>query len=155
LNQAIVCLEKLENCRAQGTFERLERLGPTIWREPVQAALFRYIALLPGHDCSLTEVTDLLAKYEYWEPQALLELAVWKSECIKQMPKDKVDFLGAQQWIYSGWKALKKEHRDSNAISIVVSMVRPFLDPLITASRMVVPSVEEISCNLAHHQASW
>jgi hypothetical protein len=127
LNQAIRVLWNLDSCRKQGTFERLDKLGRTIWTDTVHTCLFHHITLKPGHEYSLPEAKDLLTRYEYLEPQALLALAVWKAECIQQMPLDGIDFFRAQHWISSGWKALKKEHRNSNAMTIVVSSVRPFL----------------------------
>jgi hypothetical protein len=125
LDRAICIVTNFDINVKQRTFERLEKLGRTIWSDAVRASLLRH--LTTAH--SLSEVKELLDKYEYLEPQALLGLAVWKSECIKQMPDDCTGFLSSHQWIFSGWKVLKKDHRDSNAMSIVVLSVRPFLDP--------------------------
>jgi hypothetical protein len=130
LNRNISMLRKFDNCRKQGMLERLANLGRTIWTDALHASLFHHITLKPGHDYSLPVATGLLTRYEYLEPQALLALAVWKAECIKQMPLEGIDCFRAQHWISAGWKALKKEHCDSNAMSIVVLSVRPFLDPL-------------------------
>jgi hypothetical protein len=129
LRQTVRMLKNLNDCRKEGVLDRLDSLGETIWSDAIHTSLFRHITSKPGHDHSLTKVTELLTRYEYLEPQAMLALAVWKAECLKQMPIHGIDFFRAERWIASGWKALKKEHRDSNAIAIIVLSVRPFLDP--------------------------
>jgi hypothetical protein len=72
LTRVICMVSNFDANIKQRTFERLEKLGRTIWSDAVQASLLRHLTrALP-----LTEVTDLLDKYEFLEPQALLGLAV-------------------------------------------------------------------------------
>jgi hypothetical protein len=124
-------------------FEQSEWLGCMVWKNAVKAALYDHTkaTLHSNPQASLTAAMTMLRKYEYLEPFALLELAVWKAGCLKQMPSlnhdicplscpsINHDIYRAQQWIASSWKAHKAEQRYSNAMSIIVSLVRPFLDP--------------------------
>jgi hypothetical protein len=66
-------------------------------------------------------------------------LAIWKSQCLMNMPnckreRDMGNYLAAQEWARSGWKKRKHEVRTSNAIGIIVSAVRPFLEKGPTAT---------------------
>jgi hypothetical protein len=56
----------------------------------------------------------------------LVGLAVWKAQCVWHMPPV-TDYAAAQEWMRHGWKNVKVAQRDSNAMSIVLSAVRPFL----------------------------
>jgi hypothetical protein len=57
----------------------------------------------------------------------LIGLAVWKAQCVWNMPPV-TDYATAQEWIRLGWKSSKETLRDSNAMTIVTSSVRPFLE---------------------------
>jgi hypothetical protein len=50
------------------------------------------------------------------------------------MPEDG-GLLAAQDWVKRGWRTCQSEHRNSTAMSAIVSAVRPFLDPLAADSR--------------------
>jgi hypothetical protein len=84
----------------------------------------RYNQPVPVPRHQLREMT----RYMFLEQLALLALAVWKAQCLMQMP-DGGGFLVSEQWVKSGWKAQKDQHKDSDAMAIVASAVRPFLDP--------------------------
>jgi hypothetical protein len=60
------------------------------------------------------------------ERLTLVGLAVWKAQCLRQIPP-LTDYYCVQQWLSSVWKLCKPEQRTSNAMDIVVSMVRGFL----------------------------
>jgi hypothetical protein len=62
------------------------------------------------------------------ERLTLLGLAVWKTECLRQVPSVVMDYYTIQQWMSSGWKACKPEQRASNATPIIVSAMRLFLE---------------------------
>jgi hypothetical protein len=107
-------------------------LGCKAWKNAVKAALYDHTMstlYTSNPQDSLAAAMTILRKYEYLEPLALLELVVWKAECLKQMPSNHHGIFRAQQWIASGWKAHKTEQRSSNAMSIIVALVQPFLDP--------------------------
>lgn len=63
------------------------------------------------------------------ERLAVLALAVWKAQCVVDMPKDDVKdaYLAAMEWARKGWKSRKQEQRNANAIDTVVLAVKPFL----------------------------
>jgi hypothetical protein len=94
------------------------------WRDTVQAELYRYMFQHKGTDAPL----EMLRKFGHWERQVIVALAVWKSQCLLEMPKG-LGYAASQQWFRSGWKALKMEKRLSRAVPIVLDLVRPFLDP--------------------------
>jgi hypothetical protein len=77
----------------------------------------------------LTKALKATKSYEYWDHSALLGCAVWKAQCLLQMLEIN-GFFVQQEWHTLGWKTCKTEQRDSVAISEVVALVRPFLDPL-------------------------
>jgi hypothetical protein len=141
----------------QEILERTNALGSFKWRDNVMSvnALVRFVsavdesgsnnntatananaaatAITTDGNCSafLAECKEKLVRYEYLEQFALLELAVWKAECIQQMPTashPRLDVYTAIHWITSGWKTVKMEQRKSSAMSIIVSAVKPFLD---------------------------
>jgi hypothetical protein len=63
------------------------------------------------------------------ERRTLLELAVWKGECLRQMPViSQGNAAAAMEWMRSGWKVEKEAQRSSNAMVIVSNAVLPFLD---------------------------
>jgi hypothetical protein len=61
------------------------------------------------------------------ERLTLLALAVWKAQCLRQMPAVD-DFDAAQDWMRYGWKACKPHQRASNAMDIIILAVRSFLE---------------------------
>jgi hypothetical protein len=129
--RAASILRNFDNSHLQQTLERMEKLGLPAWRDAVGAALLSHItsSLQVAEPPLLAKAMNLLIKYEHWEHLALLELAIWKAECLDRMPDIKNNFSKAVDWMARGWKMHKEELRSSNAIAIVVSLVRPFLDP--------------------------
>lgn len=110
---------------------RTEQLGLSAWKDSAQAAFFRYLTTDSVGDVAddqFCAAVTALSRYEYMERVALLELSVWKAVCLAQMPLV-ADYYAAQHWCQSGWKNLKAVQRKSNAISIIVSTVLPFLEP--------------------------
>jgi hypothetical protein len=130
---------------SQDLRERVKLLGLGEWREDVMSSedVFQYVTgctlfldLLASPLLHLSQVMVAsgpfrpnavlkLERYEDLERLALLQLAVWKSECLKQMPVG--DYFVVNKWLMSGWKACKAKHRESNAMTIVIASVRPFL----------------------------
>jgi hypothetical protein len=109
---------------------RAESIQSKLWKNTVQAEVYRYVFAQDDPQHLLLEAPrKTLKRYESLEPFVMLDLAVWKAECLRQMPNVGTDFYAAQQWVTGGgWKACKTEMRKSNAMSIVVALVRPFLD---------------------------
>jgi hypothetical protein len=56
------------------------------------------------------ESDALIQKFERIYRLELLELAVWKVECLRQMPIG-TDLYTSHGWIVSGWKRVKTEQR--------------------------------------------
>jgi hypothetical protein len=102
----------------------LNRIRHLPWRDTVQAELYRYMFQHKGTEPTL----ETLRTFANWERQVVVALAVWKSQCLLEMPKG-MGYVESQQWAKSGWKALKMEKRPSSAVPIVLDLVRPFLDP--------------------------
>jgi hypothetical protein len=108
-------------------------------RNAIRVALYHYF-LAPSEMNGSVEATKFFRKasvilhYSQIRDQLLLlELAVWKCECLKQASvvadddSDSRNKEAEEAWIMSGWKQHKLEQRNSNALGIVVAAVRPFL----------------------------
>lgn len=76
-----------------------------------------------------------LKRCEFVEGVTALALAVWKAQCLNNIPVRALDCTGGlvavqeylQKWEKSGWKTIKEKHRNTNAMRIIVSAVLPFL----------------------------
>jgi hypothetical protein len=96
-------------------------------RDSIEAALFRY-AIEQGNEASRTAMETAmksLERYNYKERLVTLALAVWKTQCILEAPV--AGYLASLEWARSGWKTIKSEQRDSNAMEIIVKAVQPYL----------------------------
>lgn len=96
-------------------------------RHDIEAALFRY-AIENGdeaHQTAMKTAMKTLERYKYKERLVTVALAVWKTQCILASPDP--SYLATLEWARSGWKTVKPEQRDSNAMEIVVKAVQPFL----------------------------
>lgn len=111
---------------------RIEALGSVQWRNNVKAAFFSYLIPSPGsasEQSSWANGWHILMQYEYLEQFALLHLAVWKAQCLQQMPSG-ADSILAEQWRTCDWQTVKLEQRESNAMTIIGLAVKSFLVPL-------------------------
>jgi hypothetical protein len=110
----------------------LEQISHLPWKRDIQAELYSFIMAPPWHKREDKETdiverpTKKLKTMLRNERLTLLGLTVWKAACLGQMPA--LDYHGAQTWLSSGWKQCKSEQLTSNAMDIVVSAVRSFLD---------------------------
>jgi hypothetical protein len=139
----------------------MHQISDSSWRNAVQAALYRYLMspsmpvasdsnddnpaaeqdkdLLEPPGSAVASLDAAVRSCEYWEHSAILACAVWKARCLMQMPErgsdngTDSDLLAQLQWERSGWKTQKPLQRESEAISTILSAVRPFLDPLATS----------------------
>jgi hypothetical protein len=122
-------LRNFDDSHQQGVLDRMEKLGLPAWKDALRADLFCY--LTSDHQTDLlVKAERTLMKYEQLERLVLLQLAIWKAECLMQMPDTEIGYSKAVDWMKSGWKALKVEMRGSNAIGTVLSLVHPFMGPL-------------------------
>jgi hypothetical protein len=107
----------------------LDELCHARWRDAAHAELYRYLAApyTSVDELELLErpVTRLKTCLQN-ERLVLLALAVWKAQCLRQMPVG--DFDAAQNWMRCGWKACKPLQRASNAMDIIILAVRSFLE---------------------------
>jgi hypothetical protein len=115
--------------KVKGTTDRIGKLASSAQQDAVRGALFRYMMSMPNQEQTFEVAMKMLSKYENLEPLVLLELAVWRAECLKQMPSISDDFFQAEQWLSGGWKVLKKVQQNSNSMGIILSLVQPFLGP--------------------------
>jgi hypothetical protein len=125
LHRAVSVLQRIDDSQQRAVLDRMEKLGSPAWRNAVAAALLIHITS-NRQEALLAKAMSLLVKYERLEQLALLELAIWKAECLNRMPDIKNDYSKAVSWIKSGWKTLKEELRGSSAIAIIISLVRPY-----------------------------
>jgi hypothetical protein len=117
----------IHNC-----FTRLRAEDALSLPDEVLASCFRLIKTAsvprPGISlsCLLGETRQLLNRYENMERLSLLYLAVWKEECLAQMPA-MYTVSSAREWFAAGWKEHKAEQSKSSVMAVVVRMVQPFL----------------------------
>jgi hypothetical protein len=98
-------------------------------KEKVCARLFWYMLSTPSESNEqLEDAKAMISKLKYRERVGLLELAVWRSACLMHAPKHEMAFADWIEWYRKGWKADKTRMRRSNAISIIMARVLPFLD---------------------------
>jgi hypothetical protein len=72
---------------------------------------------------------NLLKYHEYMDRIAQVELAVWKSMCIANPCKTpRNDYFSWSEWGRKGWKQQKEQFRKSNWITIIMSLILPFLE---------------------------
>jgi hypothetical protein len=138
----LILVRYVRLCSQCGTVSAGNEITNRAWRSLVQSSLFRYLMTPvpnfyiedPMEEQLLAEALNATKSYLYWENATILGCAVWKAQCLLQMPEIN-GFFAQQQWHTYGWKMYKTQHRESEAISVVVALVRPFLDPLKVSSR--------------------
>jgi hypothetical protein len=113
-----------------GKIQALPEQIPATAIDAVHAELYRCLIALAASNawCEFDSLDRPLKKMKacfQTESLVLLALAVWKAQCLKQMPTSDT---AAQDWIQSGWKSCKAQQPYSNAMEIIVTSVRPFLD---------------------------
>jgi hypothetical protein len=100
------------------------------WQGWRQQLLFATLEALPlSSDSSegkkaVDKVKNMKTWYMQREPLIPLQLAVWKSQCLQDVPQVPECYLS---WVTSGWKVNKAKQWDSNASAMVASLVQPFL----------------------------
>jgi hypothetical protein len=112
--------------RTLDDIRKLERIRWQDWKNHVHAAMFECLTLLPDTTGkgALKRVIKIMTWYEQRELLIPLQLAIWKSQCLVDLPP----VLGCYIfWATTGWKANKGKQWDSNARAIIVSLVEPFL----------------------------
>jgi hypothetical protein len=97
------------------------------WRNRIHLAFLETLAL-PSDSITRKEGMGKIKKMKTWYVQREflipLELAIWKSQCLQDMPPERECYLS---WATMGWKDNKAQQWDSNARAIIVSLVQPFL----------------------------
>jgi hypothetical protein len=73
----------------------------------------------------LEQVHTILDQLEQKERLSLLELAIWKAQCLLDMPF-KTEYVETLQWHSDKWKSNKLKHHGSNTGAIIVAAVLPF-----------------------------
>jgi hypothetical protein len=111
-----------------GELKRLKGEDSRSLPDNVLAEAFRFMKASKHLDRRLhiAKAAELLSKYENAERLSLLYLAVWKEECLAQMPAVHT-IASARQWMTAGWKEHKAEQRSSSAMNVVASLIQPFL----------------------------
>lgn len=108
--------------------EQITLLGHAPWRHHILASCSF------AKDGTVSFPVDLLWRYEQKERLSLLELADWKTVSMIRDQENPMPVFGnigqAQRYLVdhrNDWKQYKAELRHSNAISIVMERVLPFL----------------------------
>jgi hypothetical protein len=110
------------------TIVLLDQMTEPSWRDSIESEMFRY--LVADNSRTATEEIEALERplrklrmFEHSERLVLLRLAVWKAECLLQLPEMTCGnmVLAVMEWGKEGWKSVKEERRLSNAMNIVVS----------------------------------
>jgi hypothetical protein len=100
-------------------------------KDKVYVKLFWYMLSNPSDSAEqLAEVKAMVSKLMYRERVAVLELAVWKAVGTMHTAKREMEYEEWTEWCREGWKADKTRMRSSNAISVIMTSVLPFLDHL-------------------------
>jgi hypothetical protein len=133
VRRALLVAERVSNFLANPLHDRIQALTGQIPATAIDAAhaeFYRYLIAPAANgrwgedDLRDRPLKKLKACFQN-EVLLLLALAVWKAQCLQQMPPDDT---AAQDWIQSRWKSYKAQESRSNAAEIIVTSVRPFLD---------------------------
>jgi hypothetical protein len=121
-------VSRWDRLRFEQKLKRLKQEDAASLPDNVLAAAFRCLQAKDYVTASEFKgrAEKLLHKYENMERLSILHLAVWKAECLAQMPAVNT-FFAAQEWMTIGWKGRKPKHCQSGAMHTVVSLVLPFL----------------------------
>jgi hypothetical protein len=128
-HDAMNIIYRWNEIRENHMFKRLKREDYMSLPDNVSAEAFRHMIStkwLNRHQ-HRARAAELLSKYENMQRLSLLYLAVWKEECLAQMPAIVHTIASARQWMATGWKGRKAEQRNSSAMNIIASLVQPFL----------------------------
>jgi hypothetical protein len=108
--------------------KRLKEADHKSLPDNVLAAVYRFTAsnTAPERREHSGQLVSNLQAFEHAERLTLLWLAVWKAECLQQIPVIS-DLYTAQKWFASEWKQQKSNQRQSHAMSTIVSLVCPFV----------------------------
>jgi hypothetical protein len=108
--------------------KRLKEADHKSLPDNVLASVYRFIAssTAPERRVHFGEAVGNLVIFEHAERLTLLWLAVWKAECLQQIPVIS-DLFTAQKWLASEWKKQKLAQRQSRAMNTIVSLVSPFV----------------------------
>jgi hypothetical protein len=130
VGRALLVAERVSNFLANPLYDKIQALTGQIPAaiDAAHAEFYRYLIAPAANDGEYDLLDRPLKKLKACfqnEVLLLLALAVWKAQCLQQMPPDDT---AAQDWIQSGWKSYKAQESRSNAAEIIVTSVRPFLD---------------------------
>jgi hypothetical protein len=126
---AICLVDRWNQIHAKKEFKRLGGADRFCLPDSLLAAVYRYTAAKSPDEESqhtILKAYRLMKAFEDAERLTLLWLAVWKAECLLQMPLS-ADFYATQKWFLSEWKNAKNAQRQSNAMSTITALVCPFL----------------------------
>jgi hypothetical protein len=109
--------------------QHLEHIRWQGWRQQILFATLEALPL-PSDSSEGIQAADKIKNMMTWYVQRELliplQLAIWKSQCLQDMPQVHGGYLS---WTTSGWKANKAKQWDSNARAIIALLVQPFLSP--------------------------
>jgi hypothetical protein len=114
------------------TIALLDEIVDPNWKDSIEAELYRYLAANTRPAAQEIEALERplkkLKMFEHCERLVILRLAVWRAECQRQMPETTHgNVVACLDWIKAGWKDMKKGQQSSNAMNIVATAVRSFL----------------------------
>jgi hypothetical protein len=117
----------------------LDQGGRAPWKDSVHQDLIKLLEASSSTNYSeqflVNQMCQRVATSLQRERLVILSLAVWKAQCqereVGEVPvvrsyRDMLPLI--EEWLSSGWKEHKSEHRGSNAANIILHRVRPFIE---------------------------
>jgi hypothetical protein len=97
------------------------------WRHHILMVFLPALALSSESSTRKAELGKIKKMRTWYMQRELLiplQLAIWKSQCLQDMPPERECYLS---WATTGWKANKVTQWESNARATIVSLVEPLL----------------------------
>jgi hypothetical protein len=109
--------------------KRVLGLGSPFWKAHMHMMAYQFMTERESL-VTLPVLEKQLSKFENVERMTLLNLAIWKSECIMEGTFNNFrDYLGFLEWTSSGWKTLKTDvYNRSSTRSVIGALVLPYLE---------------------------
>lgn len=108
---------------------RVAALKSRAWVGEMHILAYDYLSsgdvLQPQHFA----MASALNEYEHLEKLTILNLAIWKSECLMVIPNKWTNYLDVLAWASNGWKCRKEEvFNSSSTRCLVLTLIKPFLE---------------------------
>jgi hypothetical protein len=116
----------------RGALERINKLPNPLWRQHIRAMINLYLTEPGNPPQLLLSALNTIGEYEQQEQCTLLTLAVWKAQCVVTCKVLLFPAVGKDERFTASfddrqWTACKQEQWNSNAMTVIVPLVRSFL----------------------------